>query len=239
MKELKPNWFTEGLVDFEYKQYMLLAYLQYVRQHFDEMKLYPPLAELVEHVRSMQAYLQEKEEFEQAIPKRIIGFRPGENKVDYAPPTADYGGVLAEINEIVAYALPRLQAHFEEGKVIYELVEKELEVSPIGLEPMYNLEGYLLIRTGSMRQTSAYRYRVSVFEYGSERLTGIHTQFLRNFSYSVGTSYTHMKMDLVKEHKDLPNPATFVAESKLQLPVQETLMPVIKRRILQRVGRAA
>ena len=39
MKQLNPNWLTEGWVDFEYKKYLLLAYLQKVSIDFDERKL--------------------------------------------------------------------------------------------------------------------------------------------------------------------------------------------------------
>jgi hypothetical protein len=30
MVELKQDWLTDGIIDFEYKKYMLLAYLQQV-----------------------------------------------------------------------------------------------------------------------------------------------------------------------------------------------------------------
>ena len=38
MNKLGMNWFTEGRVDFEYKKYVLLAYLQQVHQSFEENK---------------------------------------------------------------------------------------------------------------------------------------------------------------------------------------------------------
>ena len=49
MKNLSENWITEGWVDFEYKKYVLLAYLQHVESQVKEGKLYPPLGELVQH----------------------------------------------------------------------------------------------------------------------------------------------------------------------------------------------
>lgn len=36
MKSLRPNWFFEDLPDFEYKKYVLLAYLQDVHAQFTE-----------------------------------------------------------------------------------------------------------------------------------------------------------------------------------------------------------
>ena len=37
--KLSPEWFLEGTLDFEYKKYVLLAYLQHVSQEFAEMNL--------------------------------------------------------------------------------------------------------------------------------------------------------------------------------------------------------
>jgi hypothetical protein len=41
MEKLKENWLTEGLIDFEYKKYVLLAYLKSVKESFSRVELYP------------------------------------------------------------------------------------------------------------------------------------------------------------------------------------------------------
>jgi hypothetical protein len=41
MESLKDNWLTDGLIDFEYKQYMLLAYFKSVKESFNRVELYP------------------------------------------------------------------------------------------------------------------------------------------------------------------------------------------------------
>ena len=45
--KLKENWLTEGLIDFEYKKYQLLAYLKRVKDSFNKVELYPFLSDLV------------------------------------------------------------------------------------------------------------------------------------------------------------------------------------------------
>ncbi len=40
MSTLPKNWLTEGLIDFEYKKYILLSYTQQVKGSFKERKLY-------------------------------------------------------------------------------------------------------------------------------------------------------------------------------------------------------
>ena len=54
METLSKNWITENHIDFEYKKYVLLAYLQNVSDNFSDHRLYPFLSDLVEHYRSLK-----------------------------------------------------------------------------------------------------------------------------------------------------------------------------------------
>jgi len=55
LKSLGLNWFIEGSIDFEYKKYILLDYLQEINRHFDKSKLYPNLTDLVFHYNNLRA----------------------------------------------------------------------------------------------------------------------------------------------------------------------------------------
>ena len=60
MATLSKNWITEKLIDFEYKKYLLLAYLQQVSGQFDETRLYPSLSELIEHYKNVVSLRENK-----------------------------------------------------------------------------------------------------------------------------------------------------------------------------------
>ena len=53
MEKLSKDWLTQGLIDFEYKKYLLLAYLQKAKKSFEKVELYPFLADLVFHYRNL------------------------------------------------------------------------------------------------------------------------------------------------------------------------------------------
>ena len=53
MVSLDKNWLTEGLIDFEYKKYELLAYLKNVGKSFSENRLYPFLGDLIFHYNNI------------------------------------------------------------------------------------------------------------------------------------------------------------------------------------------
>ena len=41
MKDLDENWLTHGLIDIEYKKYIMMSYIQHVQDRFSDKKLYP------------------------------------------------------------------------------------------------------------------------------------------------------------------------------------------------------
>ncbi|MCX6273751.1 MAG: hypothetical protein NTV09_00915, partial [Bacteroidetes bacterium] len=71
MNSLNKNWITEKHIDFEYKKYVLLAYLQHVSENFTENKLYPFLADLVEHYRNLKFLKDSKKNLFEKFPGRI------------------------------------------------------------------------------------------------------------------------------------------------------------------------
>jgi hypothetical protein len=52
MDKLKDNWLTDGLIDFEYKKYQLLAYFKNVKESFQRVELYPFLGDMIFHYRN-------------------------------------------------------------------------------------------------------------------------------------------------------------------------------------------
>ena len=83
MAALDRNWLTEGWMDFEYKKYLLLAYLQETAGQFDEKKLYPRLAELTEHLRGLQLLKDKKLAISKDFPKEISRLDFEKFKVEY------------------------------------------------------------------------------------------------------------------------------------------------------------
>ncbi|MBK7032936.1 MAG: hypothetical protein IPH49_06685 [Ignavibacteria bacterium] len=44
-----------------------------------------------------------------------------------------------------------------------------------------------------------------------------------------------LKLALVEQHQDMPNPATFLMDSDLDFPFDETILPVAKRKLMRRL----
>jgi hypothetical protein len=234
MKELNKNWLTEGLIDFEYKKYVLLGYLQSVRDNFTEKKLYPSLSDLLFHYKNLLSIKENKKLLRENFPKQI-------SKADFEKLELIYDEivnddrVMQEIEDILSFSLPKVKEYLSEGKDIYEHIEEKMSVSPVGVSPLYPDEGYMFIYIQNNKETQVYEYQMTLFQSADEKYRGIHTQHIESVTKNLFTTFESLKMDLIRKYKKLPNPATFLIDSKIDCPFNETLLPIAKRMLVKHI----
>ena len=237
MTALSKNWLTEKHIDFEYKKYLLLAYLQDVGKQFGETKLYPWLAELIEHYKSTVAIRENKQNLKNLFPHRISGIDTTTKQVNYENILSD-DELMQELENIIAYAIPQFENRVEEGKNVYDIVEDHLHLQPVGIIPLNIACGYMFLKGGETTSTSVYEYQVTFFENASEKFKAIHTHFIKIFAATISTSFQSIKVDLIRENKQIPNPAVYSIESEMTLPMEETFLPIAKRMLVRHISQA-
>lgn len=235
MEKLSKDWLTQGLIDFEYKKYLLLAYLQTVKTSFGRVELYPFLADLVFHYRNLIAVKENKTLIRESFPREISVEEFKKLELSYRELVAD-DAIMAELETIIEFAIPTIKNSLQEGTVIYEYVESNCEISPVGVTPLYANEGYLFVTQPPEKETNVYRYQVSIFEDSKEQLRSLNTQFLESVDKNHANTYEGIKLSLIRRYKDLPNPAAFLVLSKMKFPLMETLMPVAKRLFVKHIS---
>lgn len=238
MDKLKDNWLTDGLIDFEYKKYQLLAYFKNVKESFNRLELYPFLADMVFHYRNLILLKENKMLIRESFPKELSPESMKNMVLNYRR-IIDDDLVMQEIESIMEYALPQFKDSLEEGSFIYEYVESKCEISPIGLTSLYVDEGYLFVTQPPEKETNVYRYQATIFNQSTEPLRAIHTQFLLTAERSLSNTYENMKLNLIKQFVELPNPSVYLVSSKLKFPYVQTLMPVAKRLLVKQITKPA
>ncbi|GIV34618.1 MAG: hypothetical protein KatS3mg031_2153 [Chitinophagales bacterium] len=233
--QLDINWITSGLIDFEYKKYLLLAYLQKIGKHFNEQELYPFLSDLVMHYNNLVTIKQKKTMVINQFPKRLTRIEFENFRLEYERLIQD-DEYMAEIEEIVDYAMPKLKEYLKEGKELYEFVEDKLVVYPVGVLPLKPTEGYMFLREMEKRDVRVYEYAVTIFEGADEKFRGLKTNYVSTCYISVGNTFENIKVELIRNNKSLPAPAIFAVESKLSFPFEETLLPVAKRVLVKKIS---
>lgn len=234
MKSLSENWITEGWIDFEYKKYLLLAYLQHVGGQFKEVKLYPPLADLIRHYSRLKSFEQNRDQIKSAFPKMLQGPDTKELRFTYKPLVID-DEMMKQLEEIVAFSLPQLKNHIEDGKNIYDFLEREMKIEPIGISPLYQKEGYVFLSFDKSKEVFVYRYKVNLFQNSIDTFKGIMMQLIQKVRRSILNTYEQIKLDLIKTNRELPNPATYSICCTQQIPMEESFVPISKRLLLKTV----
>jgi hypothetical protein len=211
--------------DEEAGRYRVLSGLQQARLAFARNEVYPHLGDLIRlhealgQVTTAAGALRGR----QRGPLRGIDLEAGQ--LLYDAPTEP--PLLAE--SLIEWALPRLRDTIEEGRMLYEFAEEHAALRAVGIVPAYQDEGYLLIPSG--QRLRILRYGVSLFEQPDGRYRS-----LRTTEVAAAPPYTlpaTLKRTLVARDPSLPNPAMFQLESDVDLPVEATVLPIAKRKLLQ------
>ena len=238
MKELNKNWLTEGLIDFEYKKYVLLGYLQGVKEEFNNRKLYPVFSDLLFHYRNILSIKQNKALIYENFPKEISGADFEKLTLLYTEIIKD-DVIMLELEGIMEYSLMVFQNYLTEGKDIYEEIEYSMSIAPVGLISLNHDAGYLFFYVDNIRQAKVYEYEMSIFESAEEKYRGIHTHFLETVDKGLNNTFESIKVSLAKKYKKMANPATYLIGSKINYPFEEAILPVAKRMLVRYINKEA
>ncbi|PWJ59222.1 hypothetical protein CLV98_10254 [Dyadobacter jejuensis] len=230
MKRLTESWITEGLLDFEYKKYVLLAYLQHVEGQFNQARLYPHLTELKRHLSVCEHVKAQKDSMKAAFPRTITGINWQALELVYEQEVED-NPKLADIGFLIDYAIPQISKSLERGASVLEEVGDQLQISPVGIVPIRTEEGYLFFQRNSLRRIFVYQYQLALYNSRKERYVKLH--YVDQVKVGLGSNVAQVKVSLTKKYKELPNPATYIIESKIDYPLQETMLPVAQRLLLR------
>ena len=230
-------WITEGVLDAEYKEYLLLAWLQKLKAEFRKTRLYPALTDLIrkhKELGQLQAELVAGKERGEAVGldlKRLRVLRQA---------AGDHVGLDDYLDSLIQRALPHLSLAIEEGKTLYDLIENQLRFTPVGIQPLRMEEGYLILTIGQSKGRSlrAYRFHKSRILRGGEAYLQLQLECVEERTASRYEPAESIKWSLIGRHRDLPQPATFHAHVDWAVPLQHTLLPIARRRLLQELTQA-
>ena len=144
---------------------------------------------------------------------------------------------ILEVEEIVNFALPKIKEELDSGRELYDFVENQLKIYPIGILPLNSDAGYMFIDNGKHSDTKVFTYEITLFTGSNEKYRAIKTQLIDTYIKQFSNTYENIKHDLIKKNKNLPNPATFLISSQHTFPLYETLLPIAKRSLVRMIAK--
>ncbi len=235
MKKLQPDWFTQNWLDAEYQKYVVMAYLQAVQKNFVEHKLCPDLPELRSHYDAGIRFSRGKGTLNAAFPKRVSGVTGPPPRIEYKSEVTD-DSFMAEMDAIMEFALPRFQSMLTEGQQRWTDIAKSLTLAPVGLLPLRPEEGYLFLNAANEAETQVYYFCLTLYSDQEPGGRLVQLRFIEAVRKSLANTFENIKLDLIRRHRHMPNPATYMLESQQTYPVQETLLPIARQLLVQAVA---
>jgi hypothetical protein len=224
-KELSPMWFyTPGPIDFEYKQYILLDYLQYVDLMYDNGLLYPVFHEVEYHLKNLESFRTTRELIVNGG-RQLKGFDFEKMTLLYDMPQDTQDFIV--VNNIVNYAEGKFQKSYNKGKSVYQEIESNISLRFVGIIPELKDFGFIIVNTDNVARI--YKYEIGKIYLENENyiiLDEIDTQRI-----SLDNSYEHIKLDLLNKFNQYANPAVIAAEINKTYPLKEGIIPVMRRKL--------
>ena len=209
-----------------------------MNKYFNENKLYPQLADMIFHYNNIVAFRENKKYLQEHFPKKLTGTQLQKLQMMYEKMIED-DEIMQELEDIINYSADTMKNTIQNGAGIYEFVEENISITPIGIIPLDTQEGYFFLSTSDTKSTRVYQYRLSIFEKHDEKYRSIKTSYLDNWQRSIANTYEHIKSELIRNKSDLPNPAVYSIETVLTFPIDETLLPIAKRSLVKFLSAAA
>lgn len=237
---LSVDLFTQVSEDFEKRQYLVLGKLKSARDAFEKQYLYPQLAQLIELYHHLQKIMAGFDDMKQRGPQKIRRINLESRKIEFEsalPAQLD----LEAVKGLVRWAQPLINEAIQQGIQIYEFVDEKLALDEVGIRPGYADEGYFFLPNPDTGALQLFRYEMSVYTGAGERFRSLKTRLLKSLEEGrlAEPDPGALKLELIREYPDMPNPATFSFHTELRPPFNATLFPVAKRKLLQHLARRA
>jgi hypothetical protein len=141
MSDMRPHWFLEDPIDFEYKYYVLMAYLMKVKENFNKAGFERYFKNLLSIKRDLESFIKNTEFSQKTLAKMTEEER--DNFYNILDKNLDH---IGEIEEIAKNSVLTIDNFLEENNEFYEKYKSLVEVESHCTR--YNLwdQGFLIVR---------------------------------------------------------------------------------------------
>ena len=232
MKQLSATWITDDYIDFELKKYKLLDYLTFVKEQFDEKKLYPHLADLINHLSNLESLREKKLMIRNNFPKKLSHIDILQFNMEYKA-LVEQSDHMEELDKVLDYAIPQINKHIQMGAELYDKVESQMKMLSVGLIATYDKMGYFIIDSTKL---DLYKYEVGELVL-DEAHRAVKVEYIKNYEKMMENTYERIRLEILKDINNIldnPNPPMYIFKTSSTFPVDETILPIAKRMILLR-----
>jgi hypothetical protein len=236
---LNTDWLFQTPIDLEHKQYVLLSYFQKLNERFDKFEVYPSFIELSLHFANVRTMISEnkmlstEKKFEYFDDELLVS----DLKYNQVPElNIDDNG---QYQEILKYATPKIYDYFNIAKSIWGLVNDSISVQ------LRRNKNELAKKSGYFYYHNKKEKTLYVWEYKLKKTKGsVDYRNVSNQIYSgprEGLTLNDIINNFSKWNKPDANTKypIFEVVGGDEYPLEQTLLPIFKRRILGYINQSS
>lgn len=213
---MDTDWVFQGVIDAEQKQYVLLSYFQKLNNQLEEMKIYPMFTEITLHLANIQNIIKHgKIIYTDKKLKSIddeLTFTDLKTKEipDLSEPQR------TELKKILDYSSTKLKDYFDIINSIWTVVYDSIEIiSLLNEDNLESKKGFYYTKKNGIK----------IWEYNVKKIKNEKKFIIKELNSD------ELPSILSRDNK-LP---TFHIHCEKEVPLNETLKPLFKRKIMSYV----
>lgn len=227
---MNTDWMFEKPIDREYKEYKLLSYFQKMGDKLDRLELYPGFIELSLHLMNVQALIRDQKIVytDKKLTNLDDEILVKDLKVKNLPVLTDEE--QKEFMSILSYSTPRITEYFNIAKAVWSIVFDSLDMKiKRSKKNVSHPKGFFYF----MDQEKSYYF----WEYLIKDDTKTNTQQMTNVKLIYNGSLNDLTIPKIINNfssyssLDKKIGPIFHMTSTGVFPIEETLLPMFKRRI--------
>jgi len=228
---LDTDWMFQGCVDMEHKKYVLLSYFQKLNKNLEEYKIYPMFTEISLHLGNIQTLINQNKIL--YIDKELttdgdeinltdLKFKeiPKLNKEEYD-----------EYQNILTYSQPKLFDYFQILKSLWSVIYDKIDIKIVkNKNNIKSRTGFFYLK----KYDTLY-----IWKYTKRKTKGEINFNKSSFDLLYKNKITNENIDDIisiispkYEEKNESKCPVFEIICKHDLPLNETLLPISKRKVL-------
>ena len=230
--KLNPEWMLKEPVDFEFHKYTLLDYLQKCEKAFNNLEIYPDFVELSLHLANLQSLSKEKtlllteKKFEscddEILVKELVVKKPRELTIEEQE----------ELSKTLEYSGPLLFDSFNMAKSIWNLAYDNLDISlKKNKENIATGKGYIFFYRRAEDLIYVWEYEIKKSRKDKSNSKTYIKEIYKGPPSELTLSYIIETYSSWKDSKNSKFNPIFEAKCSHNLPLEQTLIPILKRKI--------
>lgn len=193
--------------DLELSQYKFLAMLKLYSGQIRKNKLYPSLEILIEISRKILILMDMNDQFNEDYDENV-DYRQTNNLIhqqNYSVKNLDYYRIQNLLN-FSQWALPKIVEHIEEGKVLYDFVDKNIHITKQKSTLLHKNYGYFVIEDHSASLLHLYRFNSNEKTISDIQFRNLSTNFINVWSLDQDTKeYSFIEKTECSQFRNLYN----------------------------------